>query len=439
MQTLRLSKAFEDVFQYSILGAPTGNCIEHLIFDYAGGNDLTSFVCQTCPQLPKLRSFTGLDADFTTEICLTSHQVLSDPSEVAVYLKSQRSRQILLQIASRITVWDVKLDGADAELLLSPNYDGIESLTLASDEDYGFAILESAESKFPFILSNCTKLRNLSVNQTNDHENPVAAPVVDSVLSTTFPFATTLRSLTLDLERYGEPTTSNEFLFPTLFPSLEILKITFRSENLDQIRTKSFILPKLLKLEVVYCPFLYMHVLIESLILPSIRSIQIETADSTEATYDAGLEEMRKLAAELDASASTLELFHLLDDDGLDEEYTTPLVSIKTDAAIFVNSSLIKEPKSTNVRHRGARQSTDPNVDNADDYDMFDLDEPVILGLVDGELTKEVVKNGSGSTEGLMEWARGRIMRCQDIDEAGVDEMRRVLEPVKKLREWLED
>ena len=434
MQTLRLSKAFEDVFQYSILGSPAGNCIEHLIFDSSGGNDSTSFVCQTGPQLPKLRSIVGLSADLTADICLTSQQVLSDPSKVAVYLKGQRARQTLLQIASQITEWDIKLDGEDAELFLSQNYAGIESLALNSDEDYGFAILESADSKFPFILSKCTKLRNLSIIQTHGHENSIVGPLVDSVLSTSFPFAATLCSLTLDLERYGESTTSNELVFPTLFPSLEILKITFHSDDLDQIRTKSFVLPRLLKLEVVYCPFLYMHVLIESLILPSIRSIQIETADSTEATYDAGLEEMRKLAAEVDASASTLELFHLLDDDGIDEEYTTPLVSIKTDAAIFVNSQLIKEPKSSTVRHRGAKQSIDFHIDEDHDCSLLDLD-----GLGGRESEKEGVDEVSDPTEALLNWARQRVKRCQEVDGAGTGEVRRVLEPVRELKEWLED
>ena len=438
MQTLRLSKAFEDVFQYSILGSPAGNCIEHLIFDSSGGNDSTSFVCQTGPQLPKLRSIVGLSADLTADICLTSQQVLSDPSKVAVYLKGQRARQTLLQIASQITEWDIKLDGEDAELFLSQNYAGIESLALNSDEDYGFAILESADSKFPFILSKCTKLRNLSIIQTNGHENSIVGPLVDSVLSTSFPFAATLRSLSLDLERYGEGTTSNELEFPTLFPFLEVLKITLRSNDLDQIRTKSFILPRLLDLEVMHCPFSHMHVLIESLLLPNIRTIQLESVDTSDfgVTQDEVLDEIRKLEIELGASASTLRLLHLIFDIHVPQECITVLKAMKFEAAIFVNSKLINNSKTTNIRPRVARQPFYSEFDNdyENDCGLLDYDEPL-----EGEMEKDGVDEVSDPTEALLNWASERIKRCRDVDGAGLQEIRRELDPVNKLRKWLTD
>ncbi|GAA5855762.1 hypothetical protein JCM5353_007222, partial [Sporobolomyces roseus] len=438
IQTLRLSRAFEDVLLYSILGSPTGNCIEHLIIDSAGRNDLTSFVCQTCPHLPKLRSIVGLDGDFTHDISLTPRLVLSNPSKIAVYLKSQRARQILLQIASRITKWDIRLDGEETELLLSQHYGGIESLMLNSDEEYGFPILESDESKFPFILSRCSKLQHLSIIQTNGHENTVVAPIVDSVLTTSFPFAATLRSLTLDLERHGERTTPNELEFPTLFPSLEFLKITFRSDDLDQIRTKSFILPRLLDLEVIHCPFSHMHVLIESLLLPNIRTIQLESADNSDlgVTQDEVLDEIRKLEIELGASASTLRLIHLIFDIHVPQECITLLQAMKIEAAIFVNSKLINNSKTTNIRPRVARQSFYSEFDNdyENDCGLLDYDEPL-----EGEMEKDGVDEVSDPTEALLAWVSERIKRCRDVDGAGSKEIRRVLDPVNDLRKWLKD
>ena len=41
--------------------------------------------------------------------------------------------------------------------------------------------------------------------------------------------------------------------------------------------------------------------------------------------------------------------------------------------------------------------------------------------------------------DGLLSWAQERVKDCQDIDDAGVEEIMRVLEPVKELKEWLED
>ncbi|GAA5828407.1 hypothetical protein JCM5353_005064 [Sporobolomyces roseus] len=437
-RTLRLSRAFEDAFQYSILGSPVGNCIERLIVDNSPCKDFASFVCQTCPQLPKLRSIVGLDANSTNDICLTSQIVLSDPSKIAVYLKGQRARQILLQTASRITEWDIKLIRRDAELFLSQNYAGIESLILRTDDDYGLPILESADSKFPLLLSKCTNLRQLSIIQTHDDDEPSFGPVVDSVLTTSFPFAATLRSLSLDLERYGEGTTSNELEFPTLFPFLEVLKITLRSNDLDQIRTKSFILPRLLDLEVMHCPFSHMHVLIESLLLPNIRTIQLESVDTSDfgVTQDEVLDEIRKLEIELGASASTLRLLHLIFDIHVLQECITVLKAMKFEAAIFVNSKLINTSKTTNIRPRVARQSFYSGFDSDYDNDcgLLDYDEPL-----EGKVEKDGVDEVSDPTEALLNWASERITRCRDVDGAGSKEIRRVLDPVNDLRKWLTD
>lgn len=361
-------------------------------------------------------------------------------SNIASYLKGQRVRQALAQIASQVKVWDIKLDEEDTELLLSQNDDGIESLILRTDEHFGLPIFESEESKFPFLLSRCSKLQQLSINQTHGHGNHRSNfdPVVDSVLTTSFPFAATLRSLSLDLERHGGRTTSNELELPTLFPSLEVLKITFHSDNLDEIRKKSFILPRLLHLEVMYCPFSHMHVLIESLLLPNIRTNQLGSVDTSDlgVTQDEVLDEIRKLEPELGVSASTLRLLHLIFDIHVPEECITLLKAMKFEAAIFVNSKLINNSKTTNIRPRVARQSFYSEFDNdyENDCGLLDYDEPL-----EGEMEKDGVDEVSDPTEALLNWASERIKRCRDVDGAGLQEIRRVLDPVNDLRKWLTD
>ena len=341
-------------------------------------------------------------------------------------------------------MWDIKLNEEDTELLLSQNHDGIESLSLNSETDYGFAILESEESNFPLLLSKCTKLRHLLIRQTHSYDELIVEPVVDSVLSTSFPFAATLRSLSLDLERHGGRTTSNELTFATLFPSLEALKITFCSRSLDEIESRSFILPSLLELDIIQCPFLLMHVLLESLLLPNIHTFDLGSVDYSDfgATQDERLDEIRKVVPELGAYASTLRHLHLIVDSDLPQEALTLLSSLKTDAVIMVNSKLVNASQATNNRTRGIRRPINPASDSDSDSDS-DLEllghETRSIGFYQEESWEEGVGKGSDSTEELLDWARERMERCQNVDEAGTEEVRRVLEPVKELKEWLED
>jgi len=439
-KTLLLSKAHDDIFLYSILGAPTGKFIKLLIFDHFDGHDLANFVCQICPRLPNLRSILGLNTHFAAILCLSSHRVTASSSNIASYLKGQRVRQALVQIASQVKVWDIKLDEEDTELLLSQNSDGIESLILRTDEHFGLPIFESEESKFPFLLSKCSKLQQLSINQTHSHDNYRSNfdPVVDSVLTTSFPFAATLRSLSLDLERYGGRTTSNELELPTLFPSLEVLKITFHSDNLDEIASKSFLLPKLTSLEVLKCPFLHMHILIHCLDLPSISKIYLAQTDFGTTTEER-IDEMRKLVSELGAYSFSLRALHLTS-HGIPRCVIEELKGLKGDITIHVNTELVSfssETVDTSIR-ANIQLSDDVNdgdltsEDYSDDQSDSDVSDPAQRrygGIEqDLKLTKE-----------LLTWAQERVNGCEDVDDAGMEEMMRVLEPVQELKAWLED
>jgi len=353
-------------------------------------------------------------------------------------IKSKRALEALTRIATQINSWDITLEHSVAELLLSKNYDGIESLTLQSPIASGFPILESGGSDFPSLLSSCSNLRNLTVVHTHSIRDQVVEPVAASVLSTHFAFTNSLRSLTLDLERDQGRTTANELEFVALFPSLESLSLTIRSTNLDEIESKSFLLPKLTSLKVVDCPFLHIHILICCLNLPSISDIHFEQSglQDSEPTPIEELDEIRKLVSELGAYSSSLQNF-CFTSRGLSQVAAEALSSLQ--ALVNVNSAFVSP--SNDFKSRVARRPGGVINLSDSESDYSDEEEAIrIVGTSESARSHQVEgEDDFGTTEKLLEWAHDRFKSCRKIDVAGVGELRKVLEPVKELKEWLED
>lgn len=435
-QSLRLSKHQDDIFQYSILGSPAGDCITKVIFDHSVHGEDTSlftFVCRTLTLLPNVRAVKGLDLHFSSQLYLHTA-----PSFATTSIKYKRAFDALTRLATQINNWDITLEQSVAELFLSKNYDGIESLTLQSPANLGFFILESNESRFLTLLSNCSNLRHLYIQQTHRYRDQIVDPVANTVLSTSFPFANTLRSLTLDLERKNGRTTANEFEFIALFPSLESLRITFRSTNLDEIESKSFLLPKLSSLKVVDCPFLHIHILICCLNLPSISDIHFEQSglQDSEPTPIEELDEIRKLVSELGAYSSSLQNF-CFTSRGLSQVAAEALSSLQ--ALVNVNSAFVSP--SNDFKSRVARRPGGVINLSDSESDYSDEEEAIrIVGTSESARSHQVEgEDDFGTTEKLLEWAHDRFKRCRKVDDDAVEELRKVLEPVKELKEWLED
>jgi len=47
--------------------------------------------------------------------------------------------------------------------------------------------------------------------------------------------------------------------------------------------------------------------------------------------------------------------------------------------------------------------------------------------------------DGFQATKELADWAQERVYGCGTVDDVGVKEMRRFLEPMRDLKEWIED
>lgn len=328
----------------------------------------------------------------------------------------------------------------EAELLLSRNYDGIESLALVTHQSWGHPILESETSKFPALLSKCSNLRSLSIIQAaEDFDGDFDEPIAKSVLSTTFAFAASLRSLSLNLERYGGRTTENEFLFITLFPSLDTLKMVFRSDNLDEIKGKSYLLPKLSSLEILDCPFIHMHVLFRCLLLPSISSIHLshtrvpQLRPSRAQRYS----EIRLLVPHLKAYFSTLRTLHLNFFINLPPRAVDHLLPL----ADTIDISILPKPMPPKRKRFPSSGSYDEEDIESEisDNESLPRSYPEKL-MMDGDRGGEEEKdNGFKATKELVDWAQERVYSCGTVDDVGLQEMRRFLEPIRDLKEWIED
>jgi len=265
--------------------------------------------------------------------CLHSHW--KDLEDRARPSDRIRAREAILRIAPQIIEWDMDLAEEDAALLLNTNYNGVRSLSLGSWDDPGSDMLESEQSGFVRLLHKLPNLQTLSIHQAHEDVEPDLEIVHDSILSLSFPFATSLRNLSLDLEREYERTTPNELAFATMFPNLESLKMRFRSDHLSEIDQESaYLLPKLTSLEIVNCPFLHLHKLLHVFSLPSISSIQSNTAIypfHLPNPYDQS-EEIRQLVAELRCYTSTLRSLRL--------QFTWNLPSLALDYLVPLASTI---------------------------------------------------------------------------------------------------
>ena len=181
-----------------------------------------------------------------------------------------------------------------------------------------------------------------------------------------------------------------------------------------------------------------MHILIRCLNLPSISDIHFEQSglQDFEPNPIDEIAEIRKLVSELGVYSVSLQTFRFTS-PGLSQVASQALSSLQ--AVVRVNSAFVSPSNDFKSRAVGRARGV-MNLDDSD-TDESDGDEEIrIVGTSDSALSHEVDNEDNfGTTEKLLEWAHDRFKSCRKIDVAGVEELRKVLEPVKELEEWLED
>ena len=154
-------------------------------------------------------------------------------------------------------------------------------------------------------------------------------------------------------------------------------------------------------------------------------------------TEDQESEELRRLVRELESYPSTLRSLRLQFPWDLPFQALDYLVPLSTTIDVVVAP---KPEQSRSSRYvRSARS------------DSSDSDSDLELGLLGGRVDLAGVKhqhlfkrrsggtNGFESTKELVDWAQERVYSCGTGDDAGLQEMRRMLEPIRDLKEWIAD
>lgn len=157
-------------------------------------------------------------------------------------------------IAIRIKNWELELEEEEVEALLSIDPSlrtTIRSLSLSTRNYGGFPIIESELSQFPRLLSTLPNLTSPSISQAVTLSNGEIYPTgpSPSAVSTSYPFASTLKSFTFRQNDEDAPVGHTLLQFLAPFQFLQHLSIT--AGTFDYQSGVKITLPHLTSLELV--------------------------------------------------------------------------------------------------------------------------------------------------------------------------------------------
>ncbi|GAA5990456.1 hypothetical protein JCM5350_008004 [Sporobolomyces pararoseus] len=438
--TLRFSKSEDPIFLYSILPSTKANCITAINFDIGPKttpDSLVSFILRIPHLLPNLSSIVNLGRTFIANLPVESLSAVEPVFErglrIAEVLKNRQIRSALQSMASRITRWDAAISCKPLEILLERNIDHITSLSFcaACPEDS----LEREDSQLPALLSRLASLRSLSITHKSFDDS--ITPLHDSVLTHSYPFSLTLRSLVLDLETSSISTVPNEFKFAALFPQLEYLRIVFRSDCLEHIRvlgSKAFTFPNLLRADFVNCPFDDLFNLPRILHLPSIQDLQI--------LYDYNYDDENEEEDPLQSLVACFKYISLLPFTLRRLRFNAPICHRGLQEICDGFTTILYQSN----EQRASAEEEAPGRNDPDLGTSSSLVESVDKEEVEKEKEKKekvVEKRESHVVRSARDLARWLTERVETVvigkDHAGARELFGLLEGVKNLKNWIED
>ncbi|GAA5989462.1 hypothetical protein JCM5350_005927 [Sporobolomyces pararoseus] len=274
--SLRTSQTNDISFKYLILGSPLTHGITKLHFEDC--QNLLDLVLHVVPQLPNLRSISGLNSNHLRSLCKEpGHFASSSLNRSFSNPVLSLAKKTLLGLAMQITDWSIELQPDNLELLLNENLSGIQHLALSSDLNADHGILDSPHSRYPSILARLPNLRSLTIHQSDTFDDNIVTSIDDSVFETPFSFVHSLRSLELEL-LVELDMIKTDVKFATLFPSLRRLVLNFQDRgSWWKAEDESFSLPSLEYFEIKNIKLRCISRLLNDLELPSIVEVHLRT------------------------------------------------------------------------------------------------------------------------------------------------------------------
>ncbi|GAA5952147.1 hypothetical protein JCM3765_005209 [Sporobolomyces pararoseus] len=427
--SLRSSRVHNETFKYLILGSSLSRDITKFQFD--DSRNLLEIILHVLPRLPNLRAISGLNP-IHLQLPFNSNSPESAFDEAWHNPVSSLAKKTFLELAKQITDWSIGLEPNDLETLLNANIAGIQHLRLTDDTCSLSRILDSPDSRYPSILARLPNLLSLSIHQYGGlgEEDDFTTSIEDFVFETPFSFATSLRSLELEL-LVDLDMIKTDIKFATLFTSLRRLVLDFSTRGAWwKAEEETFSLPNLEYFEIKNIPVRCISPLLSDLELPSIVELHLVSISIEEGEGEAEDE----------------------DEDEEDQE-NPPLEPIS-----FVNLStlrLIKISATENLNRSIIAHLSHPSVNLELDFETrmqldtscFDLrpssssPSPASQPLTLSASASSHVESGDPfyeETDRLLKWARSKAESMRSRDLSGSRELLKALTTFKEYVDWSE-
>ncbi|GAA5952175.1 hypothetical protein JCM3765_005215 [Sporobolomyces pararoseus] len=417
-KTLPIAKADDLFFRTCMIGSTTANCLTNIDFgdDLVGVQYSTStllrLVSETLPRLSNIRTIKGLKSYHLSAIC--------PGGDLADFSKRQlQTRNAFLELAHKVEDWDLEVEAEEFETIINVNPSKIKRLNLSSPD------LFSSDSRFPSILAKLPSLDTLKLHhQDMETFDPIPIGHLDeSFFEIPYQFANTLRSLELhfsgDWNDYDQ-TVTIDLKFASHFPLLENLVVNANARSPWETSGKNtFDFPRLRYLEIKGLAIECIDYVFIDLKAPKIEEIHFNCLESSFYKSHQAKDQLVEPLERFEPTLCKVKISNSLD----------PLDSLLP--AIFAKFL--------------------PSV-------TLELDSPTLLALdpisLDEYREKSLPKKNwrpppaiplsaadpfYEETNELLNWARSKAELWKDEDLKMGKELRKALQLVKDMKEWLEE
>ncbi|GAA5967994.1 hypothetical protein JCM3765_005570 [Sporobolomyces pararoseus] len=415
-KVLRAAKVLNDTFQYSLLES-AADCFTEIVFDEDSRSrplspELFKTVFHVLPQLPNLRSITGLKHHHLTTL-FGSGPLSKVPDPLNLEPKKIRARSIFLETAARISKWGVEINQDSLQVLVDANTSGIRNLSISSPNTNNTSIFDTQSSRFPSILAKLPNLETLEIHQRSwNRDGHLRQQIVDSVFEVPFSFSYSLRSLELDFAGDCAGNLSKELQFASLFPALHrfILHVNghdFWNDDDEDIHA----FPSLKYLEIKGLQYTSLDSFFHSVELPYIAEIHFVALEIDSHTWP-----------DLD------ELMHPL------SLLSQSLVRVKISKTSGFDSTLPLE-----FARFGISADLDLDFETLCKMHSFEEEEePESLSEIESSFVSLYGDPFHARSEEVLTWAIKRVEEMKHSDLRGGKELMEALKAVEDLKNWAE-
>ncbi|GAA5996017.1 hypothetical protein JCM5350_000536 [Sporobolomyces pararoseus] len=417
---------------------------------------LAQLVVQILPHLPNLRAILGLKSHHIQDLLGASG--FKSSGGVPAKLQHTRARQVLSELASKITEWHLEVSDEDLDVLLSFNKHNIKRLGVTSPHDNGFRTLDLEDSPLPRILDKLDNLESLSLVElnlatSNLHLDPsLQTNLYQQALEFDYSFRSTLHSLSLSLESTYRRTDINFLKIAAHFPHLSHFHLAFSFSRLElEDAFNSVSLPNLRNHELEAIEVESASSLFSALHLPLLLTVTISKISGPHNEAQTRRQQLENFGKTLSSNCSNPYKLNIVIDHRFDNG--KEIETIKKWLDPMITFSLSRAPSLNRPRQIARRRQMEYYLsDSESDIDLVIEDEEEEEeeeeqehwhgqggDVEDGEVPDLSVDPVFERTNEILGWASECAADLKARDKAGGKHFLKLLGAVHHWREWMED